>query len=57
MPELPEVQALAERLTEAVGGSAFEAADREHLSTQKNLTPHPTQLHRPPHEPVGRPGK
>ena len=39
MPELPEVQALAERLTEAVGGSAFAAADLLQFSSLKTVTP------------------
>ena len=44
MPELPEVQALAERLTDAVGGSAFAAADLLQFSSLKTVTPRASEL-------------
>jgi formamidopyrimidine-DNA glycosylase len=44
MPELPEVQALAERLTEAVGGSTFAAADLLSFSSLKTVTPRASEL-------------
>ena len=57
MPELPEVQALAERLTEAVGGSAFAAADLLQFSSLKTVTPRATELVGRTLERVGRRGK
>ncbi|HSJ52080.1 MAG TPA: DNA-formamidopyrimidine glycosylase family protein, partial [Actinomycetota bacterium] len=57
MPELPEMQALAERLTEAVGGSAFEAADVLQFSSLKTVTPRATELVGRTVERVGRRGK
>ena len=57
MPELPEVQALAERLTEAVGGSAFAAADLLQFSSLKTVTPRASQLAGRTLERVGRRGK
>jgi len=57
MPELPEVQALAERLTEAVGGSVFAAADLLHFSSLKTVTPRATELAGRTLERVGRHGK
>src|SRR4029453_8735890 len=57
MPELPEVQALAERLTEAVGGSVFAAADLLQFSSLKTVTPRATELVGRPLERVGRRGK
>ena len=44
MPELPEVQALAERLDEAVAGSAFVAADVLQFSSLKTVTPRASEL-------------
>jgi len=44
VPELPEVQALAERLTDAVGGSAFAAADLLQFSSLKTVTPRASEL-------------
>ena len=57
MPELPEVQALAERLTEAVGGSAFAAADLLQFSSLKTVTPRVSELAGRTVERVGRRGK
>jgi formamidopyrimidine-DNA glycosylase len=44
MPELPEVQALAERLDEAVGGSSFAGADVLQFSSLKTVTPRASEL-------------
>jgi formamidopyrimidine-DNA glycosylase len=57
VPELPEVQALAERLTEAVGGSTFAAADLLQFSSLKTVTPRAAELVGRPLERVGRRGK
>ena len=57
MPELPEVQALAERLTDAVGGAAFEAADVLQFSSLKTVTPRAADLVGTTLERVGRRGK
>ena len=57
MPELPEVQALAERLTDAVGGSAFAAADALQFSSLKTVTPRASELVGATLERVGRRGK
>lgn len=57
MPELPEVQALAERLTNAVGGSAFSAADVLQFSSLKTVTPRASELVGRVAERVGRRGK
>ncbi len=57
MPELPEVQALAERLTQAVGGSAFAAADVLQFSSLKTVTPRAPELVGRTLERVGRRGK
>ena len=57
MPELPEVQALAERLTDAVGGSAFAAADLLQFSSLKTVTPRASELAGLTLERVGRRGK
>lgn len=57
MPELPEVQALAERLTEAVGGSVFEAADVLQFSSLKTVTPRASELAGRALEGVRRRGK
>jgi formamidopyrimidine-DNA glycosylase len=57
MPELPEVQALAERLTEAVGGSVFEGADVLQFSSLKTVTPRETELAGETLDRVGRRGK
>ena len=57
MPELPEVQALAERLTDAVGGSYFGAADVLQFSSVKTVTPRASELVGRMLERVGRRGK
>jgi formamidopyrimidine-DNA glycosylase len=44
MPEMPEIQALAERVGEAVGGSTFERFDLLQFSSLKTVTPRPTEL-------------
>jgi formamidopyrimidine-DNA glycosylase len=51
------VQALAERLTEAVGGSAFAAADVLQFSSLKTVTPRASELAGRTLERVGRRGK
>ena len=57
MPELPEIQALAERLTDAVGGSAFEGADVLQFSSLKTVTPRTSELVGETLDRVGRRGK
>jgi formamidopyrimidine-DNA glycosylase len=57
MPELPEVQALAERLTGAVAGAAFAAADVLQFSSLKTVTPRASELAGRTLERVGRRGK
>jgi formamidopyrimidine-DNA glycosylase len=57
MPELPEIQALAERLDEAVGGSVFERFDLLQFSSLKTVTPRPADLAGRRLEGVGRRGK
>ena len=57
MPELPEVQALAERLTDAVGGSEFAGAVLLQFSALKTVSPGPESLEGVPLERVGRRGK
>ena len=57
MPELPEIQALAERLTDAVGGAAFGAADVLQFSSLKTVTPRAAELAGRTLERVGRRGK
>jgi formamidopyrimidine-DNA glycosylase len=57
VPELPEIQALAERLTGAVGGSTFEGADVLQFSSLKTVTPRATELVGETLERVGRRGK
>ncbi|MGZ8625179.1 MAG: DNA-formamidopyrimidine glycosylase family protein [Actinomycetota bacterium] len=57
MPELPEVQALAERVTAAVGGGAFGAADVLQFSSLKTVTPRATELAGRTLDRVGRRGK
>jgi formamidopyrimidine-DNA glycosylase len=44
MPEMPEIQALAERVAEAVGGSTFERFDLLQFSSLRTVTPRPTEL-------------
>jgi len=57
VPELPEVQALAERLTDAVGGSNFGAADVLQFSSLKTVTPRASELAGRRLERIGRRGK
>ncbi|MGH2637294.1 MAG: DNA-formamidopyrimidine glycosylase family protein [Actinomycetota bacterium] len=57
MPELPEIQALSERLGEAVGGSEFAAADMLQFSSLKTVTPRASELVGRPVDRVGRRGK
>ena len=57
MPELPEVQALAERLTETVGGAPLSAADVLQFSSLKTVTPRAAEILGRTLEEVGRRGK
>ena len=57
MPELPEIQAVAERLTDAVGGSVFEGADALQFSSLKTVTPRASELIGRSLDRVGRRGK
>ena len=57
MPELPEVQALAERLTEAVAGAPLSAADVLQFSSLKTVTPKASEIVGKTLEGVGRRGK
>lgn len=57
MPELPEVQALAERLDDALAGAAFLAADPLQFSSLKTVTPRASELAGRTLEGVGRRGK
>ena len=57
MPELPEVQALAERLTEAVGGAPLVSADVLQFSSLKTVTPRASEIVGRTLEGVGRRGK
>jgi formamidopyrimidine-DNA glycosylase len=57
VPELPEVQALAERLDEAVAGSALARADALQFSSLKTVTPRAAELAGRTLERVGRRGK
>ena len=57
MPELPEVQALAERLDEALAGSVLERFDLLQFSSLKTVTPRPAELVGRTLERVGRRGK
>jgi formamidopyrimidine-DNA glycosylase len=57
MPEMPEVQALAERLDDAVGGATLEGFDLLQFSSLKTVTPRPTELVGRRLEGVGRRGK
>ncbi len=57
MPELPEVQALAERLEAAVGGSVFAGAVAHQFSALKTVVPGPEALVGKRLESVGRRGK
>jgi formamidopyrimidine-DNA glycosylase len=57
VPELPEVQALAERLDEVVAGAALERFDLLQFSSLKTVTPRPAELVGREVEGVGRRGK
>jgi formamidopyrimidine-DNA glycosylase len=57
MPEMPEIQALAERLDEAVGGATFERFDLLQFSSLKTVTPRPGELAGRRLAGVGRRGK
>ncbi|MBI4261589.1 MAG: hypothetical protein HY658_13600 [Actinobacteria bacterium] len=57
MPELPEVQALAERLHQAVGGAALEGALALQFSSLKTVAPDPASLFGRKVTSVGRRGK
>ncbi|HEX9716630.1 MAG TPA: DNA-formamidopyrimidine glycosylase family protein, partial [Actinomycetota bacterium] len=57
MPELPEVQALAERLDAAVAGAPFVRADALQFSSLKTFAPRPESLAGATLEWVGRRGK
>jgi formamidopyrimidine-DNA glycosylase len=54
---MPEIQALAERLDEAVGGATFERFDLLQFSSLKTVTPRPSELGGRALEAVGRRGK
>ena len=57
MPELPEIQALAERLTDAVGGSSLTAVSPLQFSSLKTVLPRASELVGRTLEDVGRRGK
>jgi len=57
VPELPEVQALAERLTGMIGGATFVRADALHFSSLKTVTPRASELEGRTLERAGRRGK
>ncbi|MGH2795163.1 MAG: DNA-formamidopyrimidine glycosylase family protein, partial [Actinomycetota bacterium] len=57
VPEIPEVQALAERLTDAVGGAPFAGAVALQFSALKTFAPGPESLEGSTLERVGRRGK
>jgi formamidopyrimidine-DNA glycosylase len=57
MPELPEIQAMAERLAEAVGGSSFAGATALQFSGLKTYAPAPESLVGRTVTGVGRRGK
>jgi formamidopyrimidine-DNA glycosylase len=57
VPELPEVQALAERLDEALAGSSFAGADPLQFSSLKTVSPRAAELAGRTLERVGRRGK
>jgi formamidopyrimidine-DNA glycosylase len=44
MPEMPEIQALAERVGDVVGGSTFERFDLLQFSSLKTVSPRPSEL-------------
>jgi formamidopyrimidine-DNA glycosylase len=57
VPELPEAQALAERLDAAVGGSVLERSDLLQFSSLKTVLPRPSELAGRALDRVGRRGK
>jgi formamidopyrimidine-DNA glycosylase len=57
VPELPEVQALAERVDAALAGSSLERFDLLQFSSLKTVTPRPSELVGSPVSRVGRRGK
>jgi formamidopyrimidine-DNA glycosylase len=57
MPEMPEIQALAERLDDAVGGATLGGFDLLQFSSLKTVTPRPADLVGRLLEGVGRRGK
>jgi formamidopyrimidine-DNA glycosylase len=57
MPEMPEIQALAERLDGAVGGATLERFDLLQFSSLKTVTPRPAELVGRVLEGLGRRGK
>jgi formamidopyrimidine-DNA glycosylase len=57
VPELPEVQALAERLDEVLSGAALTALDQLQFSSLKTFAPRPAELVGRRIEHVGRRGK
>lgn len=57
VPEMPEMQALAERLEAVVGGAAFESAVPMQFSALKTFAPTPESLAGRPLASVGRRGK
>jgi formamidopyrimidine-DNA glycosylase len=57
MPEMPEVQALAERVQSAVGGATLDGFDLLQFSSLKTVTPRPAELVGRRLEDVGRRGK
>ncbi len=57
MPELPEVQALAERLDDVLAGATLQALDLLQFSSLKTYAPRPEELLGRTIGPVGRRGK
>jgi formamidopyrimidine-DNA glycosylase len=57
VPELPEVQALAERLDAAIAGASLDRADLLQFSSLKTVTPRPSEVLGRVCERVGRRGK
>jgi formamidopyrimidine-DNA glycosylase len=57
MPEMPEIQALAERVGESVGGATLAGFDLLQFSSLKTVTPRPAELVGRRLDEVGRRGK
>ena len=57
MPELPELQALAERMTQTFGGQILRRVDAFQFSALKTVEPSPSDLSGRPLDAVGRRGK